>query len=184
MKAFGLRDFLEAARRFLVIAVIAFWLGGFTFYASVVIHTGHRVFGNRAETGFLTQQVTYWLNFSGVIALTVLLANGLADWRHANRWIKSGLWVTWAIMVAILAALYTLHPMIDRMLDIEAHRVVDRSQFYGMHKTYMNLSTAQWAAGLLHVWLTLWIWRSPRATVDGSASASQTPPGGFEQGAV
>ena len=46
--AFGLRDFMEAFRRFLVIAVVAFWLGGFTFYASVVIHTGHRVFGSRS----------------------------------------------------------------------------------------------------------------------------------------
>src|ERR1043166_1328196 len=112
--AFRLRDFMEAGRRFLVIAVIVFWLGGFTFYATVVIHTGHRVLGSRVETGFLTQQVTPWLNLSGVIALTVLLANGWADWRHANRWIKGCLWATWAIMAAVLAALYLLHPMLDR----------------------------------------------------------------------
>ena len=55
-------------RRFLVILAIGFWLGGFTFYASVVIHTGHRVFGSRLEVGFLTQQVTRWLNVSSVVA--------------------------------------------------------------------------------------------------------------------
>jgi hypothetical protein len=162
--AFGGRDFIELARRFLVIAAVAFWLGGFTFYASVVIHTGHRVFGSRLETGFLTQQVTHWLNFSGVITLTILLANGFVDWRHASRWIKSCLWLTWAIMAAVLAALYIMHPMLDRMLDIEAHRFLDRSRFHGLHAAYMNLSTTQWAVGLLHLWLTLLVWRAGPAS--------------------
>jgi len=52
------RDTIHVFRRYLIFAAVAFWLGGFTFYASVVIHTGHRVFGSRVETGFLTQQVT------------------------------------------------------------------------------------------------------------------------------
>jgi hypothetical protein len=173
---FGPRDFLEITRRFLVIAVIAFWLGGFTFYASIVIHTGHRVLGSRLETGFLTQQITHWLNLIGVIALTILLANGLADWRHANRWIKACLWLTWAIMVAVLVALYTMHPMLDRMLDFETHRIVDRSHFYGMHKSYMNLSTMQWTAGLLHLWLTLLVWRTRRTPVGGAWSAPVSNP--------
>jgi hypothetical protein len=162
--AFDGRDFIELARRFLALAAVAFWLGGFTFYASVVIHTGHRVFGSRLETGFLTQQVTPWLNLSGVVALTLLLANGFIDWRQANRWIKVSLWLTWLIMAAVLATLYLIHPMLDRMLDLEAHRVVDRSRFYGLHAAYMNLSTTQWVAGLLHLWLTLFVWRAGRAT--------------------
>ena len=173
--AFGGRGFIELARRFLVIAAVAFWLGGFTFYASVVIHTGHRVFGGRLETGFLTQQVTQWLNFIGVITLTILLANGFADWRHPSRWIKASLWLTWAIMAAILVALYTLHPMLDRMLDVEAHRVVDRSHFHGLHATYMNLSTTQWVAGLLHLWLTLLVWRARPASA--SAAVLREGPG-------
>jgi hypothetical protein len=67
-------------------------------------------------------------------------------------------------MAAVLATLYLIHPMLDRMLDLEAHRVVDRSRFYGLHAAYMNLSTTQWVAGLLHLWLTLFVWRAGRAT--------------------
>jgi hypothetical protein len=96
----------------------------------------------------------------GAITLAILLGNGFADWRHASLLIKSCLWLTWTIMTAVLVALYIMHPMLDRMLDIEAHRIVDRSRFHGLHAVYMNLSTVQWVAGLLHLWLTLFIWRA------------------------
>src|SRR5690242_6827370 len=124
MRILNAGEWGELGRRYVSLLAVAFWLGGFTFYASVVIHTGHRVFGSRVETGFLTQQVTNWLNLSGVIALAVLLVNGLFDWRHANRWVKGGLWLTWLIMAAILAVLYGMHPVLDRMLDPEAHRIL------------------------------------------------------------
>jgi hypothetical protein len=71
-------------------------------------------------------------------------------------------------MVAVLVALYIMHPMLDRMLDIETHRIVDRSHFYRMHKGYMNLSTMQWTAGLLHLWLTLLVWHAGRTPVGGT----------------
>src|SRR2546421_12981299 len=79
------------ARRFLVIVALGFWLGGFTFYAGVVIHTGHRVVGGMRETGFLTQQVTGWLNVSGVAALAILLWNAIACWKAPGRWARGGL---------------------------------------------------------------------------------------------
>ena len=75
------KDHAEVGRRFLVVLALGFWLGGFTFYAGVVIHAGHRVFGSARETGFLTQQVTTWLNFSGWLALAILFWNGLAAWK-------------------------------------------------------------------------------------------------------
>jgi hypothetical protein len=153
------RDLFQLARRFLIFAAVAFWLGGFTFYASVVIHTGHRVFGSRVETGFLTQQVTQWLNLSGAVTLALLLVLGFSDWKQASSWTKAGLWITWMLMVAAQVGLYLLHPMLDRLLDIETHRISDRVQFYGLHRNYMNVATAQWAAGLLHLALLLVAWR-------------------------
>src|SRR6266542_4754949 len=128
-------------RRFLVILAIGFWLGGFTFYASVVIHTGHRVFGSRLEVGFLTQQVTRWLNVSSVVGLTVLLWNGLADWKTAKTWLRASLALTWITMVAVQVALFGLHPVLDRMLDVETHQILQQSAFHSVHKLYMNLST-------------------------------------------
>jgi len=167
------RDAINLVRRFLIFAAVAFWLGGFTFYASVVIHTGHRVFGSRVETGFLTQQVTNWLNLSAVIALAMLLVLGFFDWKRASRWTKNGLWLTWLFMVAAQISLYQMHPMLDQMLDIETHRIIDRSHFHGLHKNYMNVATAQWSAGLLHVLLLLNAWRRRDVRPADAALASK-----------
>lgn len=153
-------DYPEIARRFLVIVAVGFWLGGFTFYAGVVIHTGHRVFGSARETGFLTQQVTGWLNASGVAALAILFWNALASRNLRSRWLKSGLWWTWVAMAAVQVMLYALHPLLDRMLNVETHRIVEQARFYHLHAVYMNLSTFQWSAGLLHTLLALLVWRA------------------------
>src|SRR5437773_8650730 len=118
------------ARRFLVIVALGFWLGGFTFYAGVVIHTGHRVFGGMRETGFLTQQVTGWLNVSGVAALAILLWNAIACWKAPDRWVRGGLWLTWVLMTGVQVGLFALHPVLDGMLDVEGHRILDRAEFH------------------------------------------------------
>lgn len=170
-------DFVETTRRFLVILAVGFWLGGFTFYAGVVIHTGHRVFGSARETGFLTQQVTNWLNISGACALLILLWNVLALRKQFGRWSRALLWLTWGLMVALQITLFLMHPALDQMLDVEAHRILDRARFHQLHKLYMNLSTAQWSAGLLHIWVALRAWRSsdrlgtPPSSTAGNATA-------------
>src|SRR5262245_30872810 len=60
-----LKDALETFRRVALLLGLCLWFGGFTFYALVVIHVGHRVFRGRLEVGFLTQAVTHWLNLIG-----------------------------------------------------------------------------------------------------------------------
>lgn len=170
-----LSDIGQLARRFIVILVLGFWLGGFTFYASVVIHTGHRVFGGQREVGFLTQEVTRWLNVSAVIALAVLLWNVLAEARGANCWIATALGFTWIVMLAIQVVLFRLHPALDRLLQADTQAILDRSAFHHLHKLYMNLSTAQWSAGLLHILLMFWLWRmgdsSRRRVITGTHQA-------------
>ena len=74
----GRRSYLIALRRFLVIAAIAFWLGGFTFYSGVAIPMGVEVLGGHRTVGFITERVTNWLNVSGAIALAILLWDMLA----------------------------------------------------------------------------------------------------------
>ena len=162
---------IEMARRFVVIVALGFWLGGFTFYAGVVIHTGHRVFGSARETGFLTQQVTHWLNLSGVVAMAVLLWNALAARGGSSTWRKWILWLTLALMVAIQFALYALHPVLDGMLDTQTHRILEKAKFYRWHQAYMNLSTLQWVAGLAHTFVALLIWRT-HDTREGRVRAS------------
>jgi hypothetical protein len=137
---------------------IAVWIGGFTFYTAVVIHTGHKVFGSRVEVGFLTQQVTRWLNIIGVVALLVFLWNIGASWNGAGAALRWALLLTWSIVVVIQVWLFCLHPMVDSTLNAQTHFILDSEGFYHLHRLYMNLSTTQWVANLLHVFAVLFAW--------------------------
>src|SRR6266436_3517580 len=71
-------------RRYLFVLTFAWWMGGLTFYALVVIPTAEHVLGNHREVGFITQQVTMWLTMSGFVPLLVLLGNMVGDWGFAR----------------------------------------------------------------------------------------------------
>ncbi|MHB8519934.1 MAG: hypothetical protein ACYDH9_04165 [Limisphaerales bacterium] len=162
------RFYARIIRHFLVILAVSLWFGGFTFYSLVVIHTGHRIFGGSREVGFLTQQVTRWLNLAGVAALLILLWNTMAGWHGARPGLRWGLAASLFLMVAVQVSLFTLHPMLDRLLDAQTHRILDRTQFVHLHHAYVNLSTTQWLATLVHLWLVLAAWsraeRGPATT--------------------
>ena len=72
-------------RRFLVLIAFAFWQGGFTFYAAVVVHVGLHV--DSAFQAIVTTSVTNYLNISGAVALVVLAWDLLpvdpANWRRS-----------------------------------------------------------------------------------------------------
>src|SRR5436309_13210443 len=108
--------------RFVVVAALMFWQGGFTFYSAVVVPLGQEMFGKRQ--GFLTREVTDYLNLSGAIAL-LLLAGDIALVRDLprRRWLRAA---AWAVMAAGLAALVWLHPLLDQFLDPEARRILAR----------------------------------------------------------
>ena len=132
----------ERIYRFFAIIVLAFWMGGFTFYAVVVIPLGTRVLGS-SEQGLLTQQVSVWINWIGVVALAILF---LSAWR--SRWA----FATWLVMAAAQIALLWLHPHLDKLIDKSAQAVVDHGQFYQWHRAYLIVATIQWLAAVLHLW--------------------------------
>jgi len=155
-------------RRFLAACGLAVWLGGFTFYGAVVIPMGEKVLGSHRPVGFITQQVSEWLNLIGVVALVLLLANLAAEWRGLNGWRKFVLAGTWLIMALGLVALFALHPALDAVLERESQEIVNYHHFLWLHRAYLAISTAQWAAGLLHVWCLLL--PSPSPIMTGRAS--------------
>jgi hypothetical protein len=130
----------------------AVWWGGFTFYALVVVPTGHRVLHSKVRQGFITQQVTVKLNTIGVAAL-VLLACEIAFTRPAAR--AKAPWRTmlacWAVLCATLIALMILHPHLDALLDATKHEVIDDDRFYSLHRWYLIVATLQWFSGLGYV---------------------------------
>lgn len=149
---------LTLARRFLVVAALMFWQGGFTFYASVVVPFGQAVFG--MEQGFVTQRVTNSLNVAGAAALAILAWDVLYD--GGSGWRKSLRWGTWFVMAAALAALIVLHPRLDGLLDAEQMRLLNRAAFTPLHRIYLWVSTIQWAAMLVYLFATLWSWQEAR----------------------
>ena len=60
---------MTTIRRFLVLAALGYWQGGFTFYSAVVVRVGEEVLGSSREQGFVTRRVTNYLNAAGLVAL-------------------------------------------------------------------------------------------------------------------
>lgn len=145
-------------RRSLALAALCFWQGGFTFYASVVVPIGQEVLGH-LEQGFITRQVTVWLNVSGAIGLP-LLAWELAaarDPSRRRRWLRGLLWL---LLVLTLAALFFLHQRLDLLLDPRYHDILDRKAFRPGHRLYLWISTVQWACALGYLLLSVGAWRA------------------------
>jgi hypothetical protein len=146
-------------RRFLLLWLLMFWLGGFTFYAAVVVPIGTEVLGSTVTQGWITREVTFWLNVAGAVALAAWawdLAAGPAPIRRV-QWLR---WVLWAGLALLLVALVVLHPRLDALLDRDRERVLDRSTFRTLHRAYLWVSTVQWAGAILLSAATLWSWRA------------------------
>ena len=151
---------VETLRRYLVVLAFAFWQGGFTFYAGVVIWVGNRVMGSEREVGFITQQVTHYLNFIGLGALLILLWDVLVARRDKSSRLWRSLALAWAVMAVMQAALFVLHPYLDELLVGPTKKVLQPAHFYRLHALYMDLAAVQWAAGLAYAALMLAAWRS------------------------
>lgn len=164
-------------RRFVVLIALFFWQGGFTFYAAVVVPVGQDVFGHRRQ-GFVTRRVTVYLNLAGAVALPVLLWDLLAA-AEASKWRRRSRWFLWAIMLLTLLWLQQLHGQLDELLIPKGRIIRDADVFYPRHRLYLWVSTVQWAAGLLYLVATLFVWkmedRSRQSLVDGQ-SAKKVPP--------
>jgi hypothetical protein len=145
-------------RRFLVLIALFFWQGGFTFYASVVVPIGQATLGH-LEQGFITRQVTNYLNLSGGIAL-LALAWDIAAGRDTARRRRLGRWLAWAVMAVGLGILVWLHGRLDQLLDVDAMQVMDRTGFRRGHRLYLWVSTVQWAAALAFALVSLRAWQA------------------------
>ncbi len=145
-------------RRFLVLAVLLFWQGGFLFYSAVVVPIGQEMLTSGTSQGFITRQVTIYLNLAGAAALLPLLCDALIrnDASRLRRWVRL---LAWAGMAVTLGMLAWLHPRLDTFLDSEMQIVQDMRGFRPWHRWYLWTCTVQWALGLVYIFLMLWAWR-------------------------
>ena len=147
-------------QRYLFLLAFAWWMGGLTFYALVVIPTASHVLGNHRDVGFITQQVTYWLNLTGIVALLLSLWNIASVLPMARRRMRFLLVGTWFVMAATHAALFISHSWLSAILDIDHHRIIDSDLFEFRHGVYETFVTIQWIAALLQMWLFLQLWQA------------------------
>jgi hypothetical protein len=156
---------MQIFRRFLVIAAVAFWLGGFTFYASVVVPVGQRVLGSHLQQGVITQQVTHFLNLSCALALLIFAWDNVAGSRG-----RRPRWLTWLGMLGPLPVLVWLHQRLDRQFDTDNLGLVDPAAFRSDHRWYLWISAVQWGFGLVYLALTLLTWRADDSTALAGAA--------------
>src|SRR5437867_2876625 len=95
----------QAIARYVAVCALAVWLGGLTFYALIVIPSGAAVVGDTTQ-GFVTQRVTGWLNWMGVVALAALLPS------ITRRWMVG----TWVCMGLALGVLFAIHAQMDGLI--------------------------------------------------------------------
>jgi hypothetical protein len=136
-----------------------FWQGGFVFYAAVVVPLGQKVFGSGVQQGFLTRQVTNYLNLAGAVALVVLAWDVAASRLATMPWYRSR-WLPWLGMAVTLGLLVWMHPLLDELLDPEAMDVLQPRLFRARHRWYLWASTLQWACGLAYMALMVQVWRA------------------------
>ncbi|HEX4589563.1 MAG TPA: hypothetical protein VH120_06520 [Gemmataceae bacterium] len=152
-----MRPALLLLRRFLVVAALMFWIGGFTFYAAVVVPIGTDVTGSKEGQGAITRQVAPEINWSGVAALTIFAVD-IALTRSLRRW-RRARWLAWLGMAVCLAALMAMYPHLDRMFHGEEAYLDDRSVFRPWHRAYLWTITVQWGFAILFAILSLAAWR-------------------------
>jgi hypothetical protein len=145
-------------RRFLVLIALMFWQGGFTFYAAVVVPIGQAVLQSHLEQGFITRQVTNYLNVAGAVALLCLAWDGAAsnDPVAVRRRVR---WIAWLLMALSLAILVWLHGALDGLLDAETRSLLYPRPFRSLHRWYLWISTLQWGCAVVYSLLTLAAWR-------------------------
>ena len=139
--------------RWVALASMSFWLGGFTFYSAVVNPMLREELGG-LEAGTVTGRVSEVLNWIGVGTMAswgVLAFAERSLGGKAPRRLRIGLIV---VDVLILHALITLHPVLDAKLEAG-----DMSRFHSLHQTYLIASTAQWVVNLALLAITVWLWR-------------------------
>jgi hypothetical protein len=162
-------------RRFLVIAGLMFWQGGFTFYGAVVVPVGQEVLGSHTNQGFITREVSNCLNLAGAIILSVLVWDAAVTRDHCRRRCR---WRWFALfgLAVTLGLLVLLHLRLDKLLDADAFRILDRKTFRREHRWYLWISTVQWGLALLYLLLTIWTWRgADRAAPERAGHQSGFP---------
>jgi hypothetical protein len=142
-------------RRWAVLLVLMFWLGGFAFYGGVVIPLGRAAFG--PDFSQVTASATTALNITAVLMLAVCAWENFASRDRSSRR-KQWRWMTWIGSAVALMALFGLHFLLSDLMAKHEVSLTDPA-FYPIHRAYLWIGAAQWLAMLIHCGLLPAAWR-------------------------
>ncbi|WP_435005218.1 hypothetical protein P12x_003113 [Tundrisphaera lichenicola] len=138
------------ALRFLNRVAFATWIGGFVFYAAVVVPDLHETFGGM-ETGEISRRVAVVLYEIGASALALGWVILAVDRVERSGWrgkVRFGLMVGSTVLLGVLIA---MHRVIGARIDSG----LDRDEFFPLHETYLTVFGVQWFGLLLMMALDL-----------------------------
>ena len=167
---------MRLLRRLLVLAAFAFWQGGFTFYAAVVVPVGQEVLGTHFKQGRITRRVTVYLNLAGAAALLRLVWDAAASADRAALLLRRLRWLALGGMAAGLALLFWLHPQLDELIDLQAGYIPERRAFRTGHSWYLWISTVQWGLEIVYALLMLHAWRAEDRAAGAPESSTAAGP--------
>lgn len=124
-----------------------FWLGGITFYISVVVPLGGSVLGADTQ-GMVTRHVTRVINGLAVPVGGVILVHAIQRRRRC-------FWLIALLHFAMLACLWFLHGELSARSDQGTGNWFADWSFYDVHRIYLWLSTIQWANAMVAHFLFL-----------------------------
>lgn len=134
---------VRSALTYLLLVVFAFWMGGFSFYFGVVVRIGDQVIGG-TEQGFITRQVSWWLNLAGLATLGLMC---LHLYFHRS-WV---LGLSLLGMASTHGLLMFRHRQLESLLDPEGMSILDPQRFALLHENYEFISGCQWLAAMIYL---------------------------------
>ncbi len=127
--------------KYLKIFVLSIWWGAFTFYAGVVIPIGMKVLGSHTEMGFITQQVTIYINIFSLIIFFIYAYCLKNEEVKVNNLVEEMIAIS---LIGFQLLLFLLHYYQTDLLDFENHKINNRENFYLLHRIYLIVVTLIW----------------------------------------
>jgi len=146
-------------RRCCVLAVLMFWLGGLTFYGTVVIPVGRATIGQPSQS-IITRQVTFVFNISAALLLLPLA------WDQFASSVRSrGRWLVWLGFGLVLPPLHWLYLQLTALMDGAQSSF---GSFQAVHRCYLWLNGLQWLLAVVYFVLLVAAWRREDREVEKS----------------
>lgn len=125
----------------LKIATLVIWWGAFTFYAGIVIPVGMKVLGSHTQMGFITQEVTKYLNGLSLI-LFIIYAYSLRNHEFSEVALIEQI-VSFSL-IGFQVLLFIIHYFLTDLLDFKHHLILNSDKFYVFHRVYLIIETLIW----------------------------------------